>query len=33
MLSRSQFGFKENKSTKDAVAAIIENIIENLLIK
>jgi hypothetical protein len=30
ILNKSQFGFKKNKSTNDAIAIIIENIIENL---
>jgi hypothetical protein len=29
MFNKSQFGFKKNKSTEDAVT-IIENVIENL---
>jgi hypothetical protein len=30
MLNKSQFGFRKNKSTNDAIATIIENIIDNL---
>jgi hypothetical protein len=30
ILNKSQFGFRKNKSTNDAIATIIENIIENL---
>jgi retron-type reverse transcriptase len=30
ILNKSQFGFRRNKSTNDAIATIIENIIENL---
>jgi hypothetical protein len=30
ILNKSWFGFRKNKSTNDAVATIIENIIENL---
>jgi hypothetical protein len=30
IFNKSQFGFGKNKSTKDATATIIKNIIENL---
>jgi hypothetical protein len=30
ILNTSQFGFRKNESTNDAIATIIENIIENL---
>jgi hypothetical protein len=30
ILNDSQFGYRKNKSTKAAIATIIENIIENL---
>ena len=30
ILNKSQFGFRKNKSTNDAIATIIENIIDNL---
>jgi hypothetical protein len=30
ILNKSQFGFRINKSTNDAIATIIENIIDNL---
>jgi hypothetical protein len=30
ILNKSQFGFRKNKSTNDAIATIIENIIDNV---
>ena len=30
MLNKSQFGFRKNKCTNDAIATIMENIIDNL---
>jgi hypothetical protein len=30
ILNKSQFGFRKNKSTNDAIATIIENIIDNM---
>jgi hypothetical protein len=30
ILNKSQFGFRKNKSTNDAIATIIENIIDSL---
>jgi hypothetical protein len=31
ILNKSHFEFRKNKSTKDAIATVLENIIENIV--